>query len=473
MKLAATVLAAGLALIGPSAHAAVTFEFIMDGAAPLSTSSDGSVLTGTLAAGGYPAFRWTQATGPVHLGRIMHLGGGGQPAISADGTRIAYGIASLDSSYTTQGLWTLGSGWQELMPPVPPGGGTVDGTYGNSYGLSGDGNTVVGLYWRPGVGNRAHASKWTQATGVVDLGGMASGQSGRANGVNFDGSVITGWVETPTGPWRPAAWVNGSLVLLTNYSDATLAGSGEGRAVSSTGDFIVGFSRDSASNITAAALWKRTAGVFGPTQILGWIEGTTPGYGKNISYGVSNDGKIVVGYCTFDGDPFFTTGFIWTEATGILDINEFLANNGVLVDPNFQIQSLTAITPDGTQIFGVGKTLTPPYTTRGFRIRMPGTVGVPPDAAIADIELSAPRPNPSATASRLEFALSTTSNVDLSLFDASGRRVATLMRGELAAGRHSVAWDGREESGSRVGPGLYFARLSTARGTVTRRIVRL
>jgi hypothetical protein len=340
--------------------------------------------------------------------------------------------------------------------------------------LSGDGNTVVGLYWRPGQGNGAHASKWTQATGVVDLGGCATDQASRANGVNHDASVIVGWVEAPTGLWRPAAWVNGSLVLLTNYFEAggIPVGEGQARATSPSGDIIVGFARDQASNQRAAAMWRRTNGVFGPTQILGWVDGSEPGYGQNITHAVSSDGRIAVGYCSFDGSPFGTTGFIWTAQTGVIDVNQWLANNGILVDPDFTIQSLNAMTPDGVQIFGYGQMVIPPYTRRAFRITAPNLTAVTP-SHIAGLALSAPHPNPSYSATRLEFALTSAASVDLSVFDASGRRVATLMHGDVPAGPRSVTWDGRGADGRSVAAGVYLARLSTPQGSVVRRIARI
>jgi uncharacterized membrane protein len=477
MKKAVAVLAAGLALLAPPVHAAVTFQYLFDGGAPISVSNDGSVVVGN--DNNFTAFRWTQATGLVSLGRPQTGGGGGVPGVSADGTRIGYSIGSLDSSYRTQGRWTLGSGWQELMPPPPPDGGTVDGSYGSAWDISGDGNTVVGLYWRPGQGNRAHASKWTQATGVVDLGGTTTGQASRANGVNHNASVIVGWVETPTGPWRPAAWVNGSLVLLTEYDDSGLflIGNGEAKATSSNGDIIVGFSTDPDFHQRAASMWKRTAGVFGPTELLGWVDGTEPGSsfssgGLNIPWAVSDDGSIVVGYCSFDGSPFNTTGFVWTQNTGVVDVNQFLQDNGVLIDPNFSIQSLTAMTPDGTKIFGYGQMLTPPNTRKGFRINVPKTVGVSPPPPVARIELSSPRPNPSSSAIRMDLTLPAATSADLSVYDVSGRHLATLLHDELSAGRKSVTWDGRDANGSPVPAGLYFARLVTPQGSAIRRIVR-
>jgi hypothetical protein len=472
MKKAAALLATAIVLTAAQAHAASTFAFIFDGGYPQCVSSDGTVVSGNDASGSFVPFRWTQATGFVSLGRPQAGNAGGVPGMSADGTRIASSIGSLDSTYTTQGLWTLGSGWHELMPPVPADGGLTDGSYGNIWALSGNGQVAVGLYWRPGVGNRAHASKWTQATGVVDLGGTTTGQASRANAVNHDGSVITGWVETPQGPWRPAAWVDGSLVLLTNYSSASTAGTGEGRFATASGDIISGFSVDPVSGFHAATMWKRTNGVFGPPQILGWVDGSDPTAGQNIASAVSYDGSIAIGYCSFDGTPFSTTGLVWTAATGVIDVNEYLANEGVLVDPNFTIQSMTTMTPDGRQLFGYGQMLTPPYTRRAFRITRSITAGVTPPAVPASLALASPRPNPSAGATRLEFDLPSAGNAELSVFDASGRRVATLVDGEQPAGRHSATWDGHATGGERVAAGLYFARLATSQGSVSRRIVR-
>ena len=93
MKKAFAVLATGVTLLASPAHAAVTFDYIFDGGYPLSVSNDGSVIAGNDL--DYISFRWTQATGMVSLGRYQKLGGGGSPAISANGTRIAYGIGAV------------------------------------------------------------------------------------------------------------------------------------------------------------------------------------------------------------------------------------------------------------------------------------------------------------------------------------------------------------------------------------------
>jgi hypothetical protein len=463
-KLQAAVLAAGLVLAAAPASATVTFNYIFDGGFPLSVSDDGSVVAGNL--NNFTAFRWTQATGIDSLGRRTWNGGAGTPAMSADGTKIAYTIGSLDSTYNTQGLWTLGSGWQELTP-YPADGGQIDMSLGSIWGLSRDGSTPVGLYWRSGVGNRAHA------TGVVDLGATVTGQGSRATCVNGNGSVIAGWVETPQGPWRPAAWDNGAPVLLTVYNSATIEGSGEARCVNAAGTIIAGFSSDPVSHQRAAAMWKKTGGVWGPTQILGWLDGSEPSYGINMVNAISADGSIAVGYTTFAGDPFDVAGFIWTQETGVIDIRTFLADNGVFVDPNFYIKGMYAMTPDGSKLYGYGSMQVAPFTTKAFRIDLPTLLAVNPASAPHGLSLYAPVPNPSSAATRLDFELAQATSADLTIFDAAGRRIATLVRGEQPAGRRSVTWNGQDEGGQSVAAGIYFARLSTPLGAQSRRIVRV
>jgi len=51
-------------------------------------------------------------------------------------------------------------------------------------------------------------------------------------------------------------------------------------------------------------------------------------------------------------------------------------------------------------------------------------------------------------------------NVNLKIYDVSGRLVRTLVKGTQNPGPYPVMWDGRDDSGRGVGSGNYFARLS-------------
>jgi hypothetical protein len=86
--------------------------------------------------------------------------------------------------------------------------------------------------------------------------------------------------------------------------------------------------------------------------------------------------------------------------------------------------------------------------------------------------LFAPWPNP-ATGGRatLRFDLATAGRVQLALYDVRGRRVATVVNGERAAGSYTVAWNGRGSDGRAVASGVYFAQLVTAAGPSTQRFL--
>ena len=68
-------------------------------------------------------------------------------------------------------------------------------------------------------------------------------------------------------------------------------------------------------------------------------------------------------------------------------------------------------------------------------------------------------PNPGTRWTRLDYSLRRDGHVLLEVFDALGRRVRTLRDGPDRAGAHSVAWNGRDDSGRRLTHGVYLARL--------------
>ncbi len=77
-------------------------------------------------------------------------------------------------------------------------------------------------------------------------------------------------------------------------------------------------------------------------------------------------------------------------------------------------------------------------------------------------------PNPFNPATTIEYEVASAGPVTLQIFDAAGRRVATLLDGEYrSAGRYSLTYNATGASG------VYFARLRTTRGNVTRKIVLL
>ena len=80
-------------------------------------------------------------------------------------------------------------------------------------------------------------------------------------------------------------------------------------------------------------------------------------------------------------------------------------------------------------------------------------------------------PNPSPGRMRIDFAIPRAGNARLEIYDLTGARVRTLLDGPVEPGLRSVTWDGRGSGGRSVSTGVYFARLSVAGQTVSRRVL--
>lgn len=80
-------------------------------------------------------------------------------------------------------------------------------------------------------------------------------------------------------------------------------------------------------------------------------------------------------------------------------------------------------------------------------------------------------PNPFNPQTSISFTLSRRGSVELTVFNILGSRVRTLVSSELEAGEHTVVFDGNDDRGKPVAPGVYFYRLKTAGGTLTRKLV--
>jgi hypothetical protein len=89
---------------------------------------------------------------------------------------------------------------------------------------------------------------------------------------------------------------------------------------------------------------------------------------------------------------------------------------------------------------------------------MAGTVLVTSPAA--SFALHPVTPNPVCNRnSIIRFELPSAAAVTVDVYDGMGRRVRTLYHGQAPAGLTATTWDGRDDRGSPLGSGVYFARL--------------
>ncbi len=82
-------------------------------------------------------------------------------------------------------------------------------------------------------------------------------------------------------------------------------------------------------------------------------------------------------------------------------------------------------------------------------------------------------PSPAYQRAALHLRLPESAVLDLRLYDAQGRMLRTLHRGELPAGTHTLLWDGTTGGGAPAAAGIYYVRLTGAAEEITRPVLLL
>jgi photosystem II stability/assembly factor-like uncharacterized protein len=254
---------------------------------------------------------------------------------------------------------------------------SVDGSLSSGYNISADGSTVVGsAYVEPTPGEpgiAVHATAWTAADGLVDLGSLYTdiNRSTRANAVSGDGNVIVGWQDF-NGPWKSAVWrkdANGDwlpneYLLIDPNGDPTdeFNQLGECSAISEDGNWIGG--RGDYANNGEPWIWSEATGYIS----LGTL---APGSSGNVT-GINHDGSIVIGYFQIGPwDP--NVPFIWTASSGLQEFNSFVSDTlGYTMDAG-PIWVPNAISFNGEYITGWGydPTIGPWGDLFTYRVQLP------------------------------------------------------------------------------------------------------
>ncbi len=85
-------------------------------------------------------------------------------------------------------------------------------------------------------------------------------------------------------------------------------------------------------------------------------------------------------------------------------------------------------------------------------------------------ELMISSSNPAGSGVQIRYILASAGPVEIGVFDALGRMVRTLARGNMAAGEYQLFWNGSDDRGRTVPAGVYFCRLMADK-TATRMVV--
>ncbi len=303
----------------------------------------------------YKAFSWHAGSGRTDFGLEAGLPAAtaGQ-AISGDGSTVvgySRGPNATSDNSRTAFRWSGTGTYQSL--------GTLPG-YTDSWalGVDNDGSTVVGYASGPG-GVAPRAYRWTASDGMQPI----AGNSSQANAISRNGSVIVGEFAVESGAPQGYRWTQaGGLQPLASLNGST---SSYARGVSADGRYIVGVTSTSTTR-SKATVWRDGL----PSELAvpaNWL-GANP-------LAVSDNGQIVVG----TGAPVVggaTGAAIWTPATGLESLADYLASRGAVIPAGVLLEDCIGVSSDGTTF--VGTTFGPAGIVEGYvaTIPAPGTLGM-------------------------------------------------------------------------------------------------
>jgi probable HAF family extracellular repeat protein len=258
--------------------------------------------------------------------------------VSRDGRTIVGDVFDANGKENAA-IWQGGKEWR-VLGSFHPNALSCDAFLSSAWGASDDGRVIVGLGW-DGC-KFAHAFRWEESTGMVDLGSIVSGQSTRANDVSGDGRVVIGWQETSWGFRQGAMWTDGREEVLTGPNGIV----GEAFGANSDGSIIVG--GNCSPGEQAAWMWRRESGItcYPPPRqrpLQNFLV---------LMLSTSEDGRVVGGAHSFglesesilwlDGEAHYLKDYL--REHGIPDAFEGWVNTGFI----------QAVSPDGRVLAGYG-----------------------------------------------------------------------------------------------------------------------
>lgn len=306
---------------------------------------------------------------------------------------------------------------------------------------------------------------------------------------------------------------NGSADYLTQFSAANLTAGGAAGKLTvdavSAGDalgtrntqrnaFQFGLASDSTS-APFSAQTRLSLPFFGGSPADSMSQGLFVGTGTQrdfISIAIATRGGVAGIAVTSEVNDNPTQSF--TPVPGILsasgiDLYLEVAPAAGTVRPRYQV--------DAGAIVDAGPALTPPTssavrsairtsqslavgilaTSRGaapfsatwdfLHVTSAASVGVPAPVRGPLTRLLPSVPHPMRERSSVRFELAAAQRIQLDILAVDGRAVRTLASGWRAAGSYALPWDGRDDRGQRVSPGVYFVRLRVADRSETGRLI--
>ncbi len=151
-----------------------------------------------------------------------------------------------------------------------------------------------------------------------------------------------------------------------------------------------------------------------------------------------------------DGNPLYQMDTTLTTTEADIHYNWYFVNN----DNSFGVHNFLYSKDLLTASIAVAKTL-----------------GVERIDAAKDFALEQNYPNPFNPSTAIRFSIPTSQNVNVTIYDASGKLIYTLVNDNYQAGTYSVSWNGTRGLGVAVPSGVYFYRIVAGNYTATKKMM--
>ena len=313
-------------------------------------------------------------------------------AMSGDGRYIAGMLQDPNSGIWRATRWTYGGVGEDL--------GTDIGASSYVTGLSWDGSVIVG---HSSFATMPGAFRWTEEGGVEYIGSLGGNRS-MAYDVSNDGRTVVGFARRTDGTDTRFVWIKDATTGVVSNPQMHEMGSATGSAtvglggISGNGRYTIGYEypgsnleayRYDISGIEGGVVTHTALGSLGgwatrPADIsddgavivgdaevdaangghlraFRWVEGATGGYNggsmfdlgtlggdTSAAWGVSNDGRVVVGNA--DNAAGDAVAFRWSEDLGMLSVADWLSRAGVNVA--YSLTNASATNSDGSIVTG-------------------------------------------------------------------------------------------------------------------------
>jgi hypothetical protein len=316
----AAALAVAFAASGGVAHAAGSMTLLQTpNAQAIKFSQNGEYLSASVFGAG--GVRWTASTGAEDILPDMVYASGVNNLGTVAGARSDDG-GSANGGHDLPALSPIGATLSTALPLQ------AEMDNADVYDVADDG-TAVGLTWTDDW-SVAKAYYHSPTDGIVDLPVDNTTSASRGNVISADGHVVGGWSDDPgTGFRRGVVWIDR---VATYVPDSEGNDVGETDGVSGNGQWAVGGG------------WRMNVQTGEVTTIAD----------MPFAFGVSDDGKTVVGASGFFDNPPRAL-IIWTEAGGTQMLVDFLAERGIDVPAGVASPmqgGLTAVSGDGSKVAG-------------------------------------------------------------------------------------------------------------------------